>query len=339
MGGVLFSNDELQIIKNNYGKIWVKDLIKLLPIKRSEHSIISKANSLGLSSNQIGRTKKSKNNWTDKENTILQENFGKIPYNKISALLPIRTAKAVAHQAKKLNLSNNESRRTNLSRFYRQKINDKFFKENTSLLPHYYAGLLAADGYITKNGNQVNIDLTAEDREYLELFKINTQYEGKIYGPYLYITEKSFKNIKPRFRFAVTSKEWVEDLQNIYNIINGKSLNLQPPNIQNQDEILAFIAGYIDGDGAMNKYKIKSKSKKLKYNQYLHIMIVGSRDMLLWIKSIVDKLFPRKNASNVTPLKKIFSYRFAGTRAEGFAKLIKALHLPLFKRKWDKANA
>ena len=94
------------------------------------------------------------------------------------------------------------------------------------------------------------------------------------------------------------------------------------------DHKLAFIAGYIDGDGS-----VCARSPS--------ISITGNATILGWIKGILDKFSPNKTRtkeSMVRPITKasegVSEYGIAGRRAEKVIRTITGMGLPLMQRKW-----
>lgn len=129
----------------------------------------------------------------------------------------------------------------------------------------------------------------------------------------------------------MTSHDWTRDLKDIYNIINKKSLTLEPPNIKDEDIIKAFIIGYIDGDGTICF---------IGKNKYLKIGIVGTKSFLTWIKSYFDKWIPNTKAKKQigpnTYSPNIYEYVVYGKRAKELILLLKSVEVDKMKRKWDK---
>ena len=116
----------------------------------------------------------------------------------------------------------------------------------------YWLGFIAADGYI--NGNELSIQLQAQDKSHLEKFS------KAVKGNFTLRKIQGVNNFGAEYfhyRIGVRCNEFVRDLK-IQNIIENKSLILLPPKLTN-NLIPYWIIGLIDGDGniANNRDKIR----------------------------------------------------------------------------------
>lgn len=151
---------------------------------------------------------------------------------------------------KKLNKMNVSIRRKHSN------IDETYFDNPNTEKAAYWAGFIAADGYINtyKKGNaqyNVMIEISQKDKSHLEKL---AQDIGKR------ITDYDKRN---SCKLNLTSNHICNKL-NEYNITPKKSLTLQfPTNIDNT-YIHHYIRGYIDGDGSL-------------YNTY---EIIGNKDFL-----------------------------------------------------------
>ena len=92
----MWTNDEIDILKNNYGKISNNEIRLLFPT-RTYSSIIAKAEKLGL---------KTREYWTSNEEEILKEHYSTMAMNDICNLLPNRSRCSIIMKAQSLNLRN-----------------------------------------------------------------------------------------------------------------------------------------------------------------------------------------------------------------------------------------
>lgn len=144
---------------------------------------------------------------------------------------------------------------------------DKTFFSEPNINNSYWAGFIAADGCIV--GNRLVINLAVKDKDHLQVLATSL-------GTYLYeYTTKQYSCV----RLAMRSMQIAEDLYNNYNITSKKSMTLQPPNITDEKQIQAFIAGYFDGDGSLYYFQNRGYT-------YPAIEILGTDTMLKWIDSI-----------------------------------------------------
>lgn len=204
------------------------------------------------------------------------------------------------------------------------KINSNFF-EKVNLLNSYWAGLFAADGCIYERGNSKRFSLTFKesDKILLERLKKDLQYKGNItYFKY------DNPNYEARVSLCFTNNKICSDLKKNFNITSKKTLTLNPPEIKDINA-LSYIVGYIDGDGCISRYR---------NNKYLKVKILGTKELLLWIKNIFIEHFPELGLDNlnIQSYGKISSFEIHCKKAEEVLKRLKALDIPKLERKWQK---
>lgn len=154
-------------------------------------------------------------------------------------------------------------------------FNQNYFSE-PNLENSYWAGFIAADGCIIdseRGQKQLRILLKSTDRSHLE--NIHQSIGGGGIIDSSYFDERTQKTYS-RSCYRVPSNKICFDLANNFNIHPRKSLMHMPPNLGG-DFALAFIAGYIDGDGCYWLDK-----------GYPRIRIRGTREVLSWIAAQFD---------------------------------------------------
>lgn len=211
--------------------------------------------------------------------------------------------------------------------------NDNFFRD-LSLESCYWAGFIAADGCI--NDKRVTVTQEVSRRDHI-LKLAKATYIGDDFADRVrdYSTGYVRKDgsISYFSCYSMNSKQYLIDLNAIYNITPAKSLTLQPPNLTDKNQILAYIAGIIDGDGTVRISNIKQGLDVLKIS-----VTSGSPPVLDWIKSVFDDYFPDvRYSAGVWKRKTSYVYEIAGGRASKVAKEIMSLNLPLLECKWSKA--
>ena len=200
---------------------------------------------------------------------------------------------------------------------YKYKRDSSVFSKKT-LNICYWAGFIAADGSV--NTNSLRMCLSKKDKNHLLKLKEFIKYEGVLYD----------YGIKTNIQLDIYDKQIVKDLYNNFNIKSHKSLTLEPPKDLTYDQELAFIIGYIDGDGVIGINSFKKKDKTYKY---LRLRIIGTPIFLKW----VNKIFNKNNKPKIHNKSKIHIISFSNL------KLIKKLNnfrlenkLPVLSRKWNK---
>ena len=147
--------------------------------------------------------------------------------------------------------------------------NENYFAEK-SLQACYWAGFIAADGWISEKKvtrkNKLGIKLSIKDENHLIQFKDDIQYSGVIYKDLFkaaFIAENTkITENKERVSLEITSQKICDDLENIFNVHPRKSLTHEPPVGLIKEQELAFIIGYLDGDGWIGIIKLKNKNLK-----------------------------------------------------------------------------
>jgi hypothetical protein len=124
----------------------------------------------------------------------------------------------------------------------KKKLNESFFSSNTKAA-YYWAGMLAADGWIEADRNRVGLALQSQDVDHLYKFKLAISSEHDICA--------FMDGTANRIRF--NSIKMVEDLENIFNITSNKTFTYSMPLFEENYLMLEFLRGYIDGDGHLEK--------------------------------------------------------------------------------------
>lgn len=299
-----WTDDEIAVINKLYGKIPNEALATHLP-NRSAVTIGAKARSLGL--------KGVNQQWSSDEHQHLIENYRQMSKQELQRHYTNRSHYAIQHKAGLLRLTKPEI------------VYDKQFFQVPNLLNSYWAGFLAADGTVYKTRNLVTLQLAIKDSLWINTLANDVDYSSTVK---YYDDHRGSKQAKITFCGA---KKWVKDLEQNFNVGSLKTFSLQPPSLQG-DLALAYIVGLIDGDGCIALCP--------KNQNQLRLSIVGTYDVLFWVKCIFDELAPstRKKGVNVNQHKSIYSIGLSGKRArivlDILAKL-KTRHLP---RKWDKVT-
>lgn len=138
-------------------------------------------------------------------------------------------------------------------------VDDNFFKEIDTEKKAYWLGFIYADGSVRndKGSHQLNIELNEVDFNHLKKFRRDIKSNKPI---------KKRKN-RPMCSISINSKEIVSDLFNIGCVKNKTEYGFLDKNILKDDLTKkAFLRGYLDGDGFIDKgskwrivYTVKSE--------------------------------------------------------------------------------
>jgi len=262
--------------------------------------------------------------WTDSEIEFLKQNYAVGSRASLVTGLNGRLWHSVLVKASDLGLRR-------LYRTSRASVDDLYFSipvvENS-----YWAGYIAADGCVISNRPVVTINIKRSDSEHLEKFARCVHYAGKIhYG----FARPQWGGLWPMADIQVTSRQWVSDLLNNFRITPRKSKTLCPPSLVGGPR-LAFICGYIDGDGSIG-YRRR--------NGDLFLAVRGTWEVLSWLKHVFDSLVPAYRihgrdygCAGVTVSGGICQYMVNGGRAERILHELSCLPVPRLERKWRRVG-
>lgn len=224
---------------------------------------------------------------SDKKQSLISDYIGGLSYSQVSAKYGI----SLSYAFKILNEGHIGRSRSDGARIY--KLNENAFSKPTpdSL---YWAGFLAADGCVTKDGTYsklVSLTLKDSDADHVKAF---AEFIG---------TDRPLINRRTQVgvTVAVNSVKIANDLIN-FGITERKSLTYQPTEICiNSSD---FWRGMVDGDGGVYIDK----------NGYISVMLCGSygavSGFLGWVKSFTS------TSSSIQKNKNIYRVYIYGVHAE-----------------------
>lgn len=253
---------------------------------------------------------------TTQKETILN-NYGKIPIREISELIDVKS-RSITKFLSNRGLKLSKAQRANLmyGKYTKYNRNNNFFKSksNASI---YWAGFIAADGYI--DGSRLRVKLKFTDKSHLEKLKKDLEYTGPIKKD----CSKRLDKVHCGALLYVSSKQIVDDLSKLYNIGERKSLTLSPPNLEGKEADL-FILGLFDGDGT-----IYQKGK------YKCVRFYGTEAINIWIRDRINSIYP-KNSGSIFKKGNIYCFELNPRASEFFINHYAALESPKLERKWNK---
>lgn len=121
-------------------------------------------------------------------------------------------------------------------------LNDNYFKHQSCNMA-YILGILASDGTIKLDRNEIKLTLQRDDRELLEKIHHELNMTRPIHD---YEDRKGHKNSS----LVISSKQIKQDLSE-YGIIPQKTFNLTTPKKLNKVYWIDYIRGFFDGDGCI----------------------------------------------------------------------------------------
>lgn len=210
-------------------------------------------------------------------------------------------------------------------------INHDYFSTPT-IENSYWAGLIAADGCIIVPGGsrQMKLDLSLTESDGEHVIRLADSLGGA--AVYHYGPRGTSKGVAV---MRVTSDKICSDLLRNFNITPKKSLTLGPPVGLTEEKELAFIAGYIDGDGCYGTAKRST-------GHYPFLSILGTEAFLIWVKEVLcpESGVQIKNADSKES--KVRLLRISGSYAiKSRDKLHDIEGIPFLERKrriWEDRN-
>ena len=173
-------------------------------------------------------------------------------------------------------------------------LDEEYFSKNTKGA-YYWAGFLAADGWIEGDRSRVGLALKAEDIGHLEKFKYAVSSSHDICP---------FMN-KTAYRIRFNSENMVKNLQDIFNITPAKTHTYTMPYIEEEYLLLEFLRGYVEGDGHLEK----TASGRVALS-----LCSARKEFLQEFKEICEILINRTISQeitlNINPKGQVFNIRF-----------------------------
>lgn len=145
----------------------------------------------------------------------------------------------------------------------------------------YWLGFLYADGSVSSYRNAVELSLQGKDIEHLEKYNMFLKNKKSV----VLQNSKCNGKVFSRCRCTVTNKHFHQRLCEL-GCIPKKSLILEFPKkeiFKNEDLIIHFIRGYVDGDGSITFTKTGR----------LVLQIIGTKEFLTGIIDIFPNIFSK----------------------------------------------
>lgn len=207
-------------------------------------------------------------------------------------------------------------------------VDTAYFSEPT-IRNSYWAGFIAADGCLTRDG-ALRIALSDRDKGHLEELKSELGFTGPIRDvPATTSTgrEAVYSHL------VVWSRDILRDLKRNFALTERKTLTLLPPYRLPEHLAEAFIVGLIDGDGSIHTIDYSRPT--------LRIDVAGTLPVVSWVR---DRFQRWCDAGRRMPRilehygGTLYSLRLQGRNAERVANRLLAVDVPKLCRKWSIAR-
>lgn len=218
-----------------------------------------------------------------KEEEFLEARALGLTFNQIGEVFGL-TERQVNYRTKKWGLD-----------YSKKKSLDEHFFSREDKATYYWAGFLAADGWIEGERNRVGLALKAEDIGHLEKFKLAVSSSHDIC---------SFMN-NSAFRIRFNSEIMVRDLHDRFNITPRKTHTYVMPYIEEDYLLLEFLRGYIEGDGCL--FITKSNRVQLSLCSARKEFLEEFREIC---EILLDRPITQKINLNINPKGEVFNLAF-----------------------------
>lgn len=261
--------EDINFIKNNISTMTVKEIST--HIGHSYCATKAKISRLGIKSQQEKGLL-----WSEKEISILKENYPYASKEYLLKLFPNRSYTNISNKAKKLSL-----KRISQDRYY---INHNAFRDWNEYSA-YFIGFIIADGHICYNGDKyVQICVAERDVDILKKFIDYTEYGGKILKGHKAERNKNISgnylsNVSSQVRVNVSNAKIVLDLIDKGVIPGNKTYTSTFLNNIPKEYVKHFIRGIIDGDGWIT----------VSQNNYVSIGVVGTESIVNGVKNNLNE--------------------------------------------------
>jgi hypothetical protein len=238
---------------------------------------------------------------------------------------PNKTVNSIKLKANRLGIKNEYIHR-------KYETNQNFWAE-TNLENSYWAGIFAADCYITKETIRQRIFQWAvayKDRVLLEKFIKSSASTFPIFD------KKDCKN--PKSCIRIGCDQWALDLSRHYNFSENKKFRLPPLGLNNILKY-SYLRGYTDGDGSISIQRSKTtKNRKTKKPLLVINYTSSSIEIINWIKEITDSNFygfaKTKRKVIILGGGTHATFSITGQKAVQMFLFMSKLNVPCLDRKW-----
>ena len=187
---------------------------------------------------------------------------------------------------------------------------------------YYWLGLIVTDGHISKTG-ELKVELAVKDYDYLKNFGDFIGVETHIFPPYKSSKPNSNGTCRVKIKDLVNGVK----LREFLSIVDKKTYSpISIDFIKNKNNLLSFLAGYVDGDGTINK------------NGYIHIDAHINYENFM--NNFGNKLKFEKLINKFSIVKYKDMVRLTIGKEDSFyiKQNLLSLSLPIMERKWNRIS-
>ncbi len=277
-----------------------------------------------------------KTNYTFEDNKLILENHGRRTLPQIMKMLNKSNLTYTAFRSKCQRMGLFRDKHCVRIPHKEYNFHNQDYWKHPTLENCYFSGLIAADGciFVDKKSNGFNFSYKLAKKDEILLDNLSKALDFN--GRKIISFNKSphSNNISELREIRINCFDQnAKYLKEHFNIEPCKTFRLGPINLKEKDFILAFIIGFIDGDGSIETNKT-----------HLAISFNSSADKLInWIKEKMDEYFPwsLRGFSNIRKQERDNCYQFYihGTRAAIIFDTLSKFNVPKLARKWENPKA
>lgn len=199
--------------------------------------------------------------WTSEEDEALRRRFPNARSGELEAQFGL-SFEQIRSRAKRLDIPSRQA-------LALAGVQHDFFARGTPDAA-YFAGLLAADGWITTRRPEVGLALKESDREMVDMFAafVGASRKVRVYAG--------------QARAAVCSTQLAADLHDRWGVRPRKTYDLRPPTVDDPQLRIAYAAGHLDGDGF-----ISGRSRPYD-GAVIRCGAIGTEAVIRWIADTLD---------------------------------------------------
>ena len=203
--------------------------------------------------------------WTAEEDAVLRQGSpNRQPYGELEHQLGL-TFEQIRTRAKRLGIRSRQA-------LALAGVQHDFFALQTPETA-YFAGLLAADGWIATPKPAVCLALKEPDRDMVDRFvaAVSASREVRVYAGQAVA--------------AVCSSQMVADLGDRWSVHPSKTDDLLPPTVDLQELRIAYAAGHLDGDGFIGGRRSPRSASAV-----IRCGAIGTEPVIRWIADTLDAI-------------------------------------------------
>lgn len=227
-----------------------------------------------------------------------------------------------------------KTRNMGLSNFHppSKYVFDQYYFDKLTLTNCYMGGYFAADGNIMKIKNTWIFTMTVAEKDscFIDFLKTEFKSTHKVRIYQHKSPHSDFIGSYHAFRIGGVTK-WVDNLNKYFGIFPNKTKHFPPPALENMQQKLAYLKGYLDGDGCLN----------VSNNNFTIYIASSNKNILIWIKDLIDSfeipsmIKNRKQNINLREDEQCYYYSMGGFKACILYELISRVNTKFcLNRKW-----